>query len=264
MKYWLPILVCLISLTACQPDDGELVMPTLANPDALGTAIILTQYAPPEGFSTVSFPKVDDNLTRLSGWRSEVTFEFNGVFAQTTRTAYVRNTANIYYNQVGSARRVVAEFVDLDDPETVTELEGVRLGPDAFLVRDGTCLTNAGDDADTLSNLSAGDLIGGVFQADNTIDTGIINGETVWRYDFLLENISLPTMRFDANTRVLDFRREMWVAPEHNAVIRYFITMEVENARLIQSELPVTGTVIVRYNLYDIGVVPNINVPYGC
>lgn len=256
--------IILLLLAACDPNDGDLIVPTVADIDSLATAVVLTENAPPAGFSTVSFPNVDANLELLSGWRAEVNFEFDGVFSQTTRTAEVRTSATITYNQLASARHVVAEIIDLNDAETVTQLEGVRLGPDTFLVRDGTCLSNAGDDADTLADLQAGDIVGGVLSANNTIDRGIINAETVWRYDFVLEDLTLPTIRLDANSRVLDFRREMWVAPEHNAVIRYFVTMEVENARLVGSELPVTGTVIIRYNLFDIGVEPNINVPFGC
>lgn len=264
MRYWLFLILLIVSVSACQPDTTDLPVPTVANIDALATAVVLTENAPPAGFSNVSFPRIDDNLDLLSGWRAELTFEFDGVFSQTTRSANVRTDATIIYNQLGSARRVVAEIVDLDTPDTVTQLEGVRLGPDTFLVRDGTCLTNAGDDANVLADLRAGDVIGGMLRADNTIDRAIINGEAVWRYDFVLEDLTLPALQLDANSRVLDFRREMWLAPEHNAVIRYFVTMEVENARLVQSELPVTGTVIIRYNLYDIGVVPNINVPFGC
>ena len=48
------------------------------------------------------------------------------------------------------------------------------------------------------------------------------------------------------------------------AVVRFYVNLDVENAFIFDRQLPVTGQVILRYDLYDIGVVPNITVPFGC
>ena len=57
---------------------------------------------------------------------------------------------------------------------------------------------------------------------------------------------------------------ELWFAPERNAVIRYYLNLELENVALLDSDAPVTGTLLLRYDLYDIGVLPNLSVPFGC
>jgi hypothetical protein len=57
---------------------------------------------------------------------------------------------------------------------------------------------------------------------------------------------------------------EIWVAPEHNVVVRFYVTLNVQNAIVFDRQLPVTGQVIIRYDLFDIGVVPNISIPFGC
>jgi hypothetical protein len=46
--------------------------------------------------------------------------------------------------------------------------------------------------------------------------------------------------------------------------MRYYLTMDVENVTLFSSTLPVTGTLTLQYDLYDVGIVPNISVPFGC
>jgi len=260
------LIILLFSLAACQnPADEDLAIPTLANIDSLATAIVLTENAPPTGFSTVSFPRIDDNLVALSGWRYEMTFAFDGVFARTPRTAVTSTHASVTYNQLGSARRVVAQIDD--DIESQTDpisLEGVRLGPDAFLVREDVCLDNAGSDAAVLADLSAGDILGGVTNATTIAEIATINGVQVWRYMIEPDAVILPGVTFTDDSTILELRSDLWVSPEHNAVVRYYVTMEVENVLLIQSQLPVSGTIILRYDLYDVGVVPNINVPFGC
>jgi hypothetical protein len=257
-------LIAIVLLAAgCQRDDG--VIPTLANPDAVATGFVLTEYAPPAGFETVSFPRIDDNLEELPGWRYEMEFEFHGRFARTPREASARTSATVSYEQLASSRRVVAsKQQDLQGESHPVQYEGVRLGPDTFLVRDGSCLENAGDAAVVVADLSAGDLIGGVSSATTAAEERIINGEQVWRYDYTPDMMQLPNVVFGADSRILTLEDELWVAPEHNAVVRYWLTMEVENVTLLESPLPVSGTLIVRYDVYDIGIVPNINVPFGC
>jgi hypothetical protein len=141
--------------------------------------------------------------------------------------------------------------------------EAVRLGPDAFLVRDNTCLSNAGADAETAANLRAGLLVGGVTSAIPTGRRATLNGEDAWEYGFPPENLNLPSIRL-ADGGKMTASGELWVAPEHNAVVRFYVNLDVENAFIFDRELPVTGQVILRYDLYDIGIAPNITVPFGC
>jgi hypothetical protein len=227
--------------------------------------VVLTENAPPLGFSSIAVPVMDSGLNNLSGWHYEVLLEFDGVFAGTPRRTAARTKADVWFNQLGTARRVVLETSgDLLGQETPGEIEAVRLGNDYFLVRDDTCLTNANSDAEAAANLSVGSLIGGVNRASVLGQKAVINGENAWLYGFNIEDMITPNIRFGDNARVLDIQGEFWYSPEHQAVIRYYLNMEIENTNLFGSPLPVTGTLIIRYDLFDIGIVPNINVPFGC
>jgi hypothetical protein len=254
----------ILLMTACRPKND--VIPTIANPEAVATGFVLTENAPPTGFDTVSFPRIDANLDEIAGWRYEMEFEFIGRFARTPREANASTTATVWYKQLDSSRRVIARIQqDLQGEDEPLQYEGVRLGPDAFLVRDGTCQTNAGEDAALVADLSAGDLLGGVNTATTAAQKQVINGQQVWRYDFDLDAIRLPNnIAFGADSRILSLVSELWIAPEYNVVVRYYVTMEVENIIAFESPLPVSGTLIMRYDLYDIGVVPSINIPFGC
>ncbi len=250
-------------LSACTADDNPL--PTLARPDQLPTDIALTENAPPAGFDSVSFPRIDDNLRALPGWRYEMTLRFDGVFARTPRETHLLTQADVRYNQVASARRVVATVDnDLQGEGDPVQYEAVRLGPDAFLVRDEGCLSNAAQDARLAADLSAGELLGGVQQAETAAQKAVINSEEVWRYAFDERDMVLPNVTFGDGSRILSMTGELWVAPQHNAVVRYYVNLEVENITLLDSALPVSGTLLLRYDLYDVGDVPNISVPFGC
>jgi hypothetical protein len=245
------------------PDDIPTVIPSV---DDLATAVMLTENAPPPGFrDALSFEQVDKNLRELEGWRYEVLLEFEGVFTQTNRPTDARAEATVWHNQLGSARRVLVESSGelLQRPEGET-FEAVRLGPDAFLVRGGNCLANAEEDARTASAITAGDLVGGARNALPTGERERINGVETWRYDFSLDDLRLPTVRFAEDTQINEFRAEMWVSPVHNAVIRYWVTLDMQNVRLLNNDLPVSGQLRLRFDLYDIGDIPNITVPFGC
>lgn len=255
----------LCTLTACN-QQGITQLPTVAAPEAMATSLALTQNAPPDGFDTVSFPAIDDNLTRLSGWRYDMSFEFNGVFSRTPRTLSVDTQAEVFYNQVESERRIVAEIdlTDLREGSSPREYEAVRLGPDVFLVENDRCISNATTETiEVAADLSAGNLLGGVQQASTAAQQAIINGETVWRYTLQPEQVLLPSIDLSSG-RIVNLNGELWVSPEHNVVVRYYLTLDIENASLLSSTLPVDGTVLLRYDLYEVGVVPNLNVPFGC
>jgi hypothetical protein len=257
-------LLLLLTVSACEPNSD--IIPTFASPEAIATGFVLTENAPPSGYDTVSFPRIDAHLEELSGWRYTMEFEFRGRFSGTPREANARTYATVTYQQLTSSRRVSAEVQqDLQGENAPVLYEGVRLGEDTFLVRDGACLSNAAADASALvADLSAGDLIGGVNTATTAAQKQVINGEQVWRYDFALDALRLPNVTLNEQSRILSLVHELWVAPEHNVVIRYYVTMEVEDVIVFASPLPVSGTLIIRYDVTDIGDIPSINVPFGC
>jgi hypothetical protein len=262
------LLVILLS-AACRargltPEDIPTRVPSI---DALATAQIMTQNAPPEGYrETISFPQIDAGLTMLPNWRYEVLLEFEGVFARTPRQVSASTSAEVYFNQLGTQRRVVIQGHGelFGQQEEGVTLEGVRLGSDTFLVRDNVCLGDAGGAAATAADLRAGELIGGIIQGVPDGARAVINGEEVWRYAFGAQELSLPQIQTGDDGHVTLLSGELWVAPSREAVIRYYANLDVENAILLDSTLPVTGQVIIRYDLYDIGIDPNITQPFGC
>lgn len=264
MRKFAAVSLLLLWLAACQQTNPQ-VIPTRAEPEAVATSIHLTENAPPPGFDTVAFPRIDGNTEALSGWRYEMIFAFNGVFSRTTRETAVQTSATVTYNQVGSARRVIAQIDnDLETPADPLQLEAVRMGENAYLVREGNCILNAAEDAQLLADLSAGDLLGGVQRATTAAEIATINGTQVWRYDFTMDDLLLPNVGFREDSVILDLRKELWVSPEYDAVVRFYVTMEVENVTVFGSTLPVSGTVLLRYDLQEVGTPPNITIPFGC
>lgn len=259
------LVVCLLTLLTACGTRAPAALPTAIDIDSFATAVVLTENAPPPGFDLVAFPRIDDNLDNLPGWHYRTEVFFKGVFARTTRETSAHTVAEIWYEQVGNARRVVATIESdmQNQPDPIT-YEAVRLGPDTFLVRDGVCLSNAGDDADLIADLGAGNLVGGVNRAETAVQRARINGEAVWRYSFGPDSLLLPSIALGADSRYELVNGELWVAPDHNVVVRYYVTLEIENATLFGGPLPVTGTVNMRYDLYDVGTTPNISVPFGC
>jgi hypothetical protein len=258
------VLFLALAVSACDRGQSLQDVPTPASVDALATQTILTQNAPPPGFRNgVSFPQVDQGLNELSGWHYEVLMSFDGVFASTPRKASASTQAEVWFNQLGTARRVVVQTSgDLIATGTDNQYEAVRLGPDTFLVRDATCLK--GKDAELAASLSAGTLIGGVKRATPAGVHAVINNEEVWRYAFGADDLVLPNIQLREGGKITLVGGELWVAPKDNAVVRFYLNLDVENVSVFNNQLPVSGKAIVRYDLSDVGVVPNISVPFGC
>jgi hypothetical protein len=253
-------------LAACGVRDATPpALPTVVPLDVAATALAITKNAPPAGYETVSFPRVDANLNLLPGWRYEVDMIFEGVFARTPRPTAASTHAVVEFNQVASARRVVTTVDnDIEAPSEPVSYEAVRLGPDAFLLRDGVCLANASEDAELAADFGAGALIGGVQQAASAGKRATINGEEVWLYSVAPEALALPNVQLDDSSRILSATGELWYSPTRNAVIRYYLMLELENARVFNTPLPVSGTLRINYDVFDIGSTPNLSVPFGC
>ncbi len=259
--------VFLLALAACEPRTISYEgLPTVApSIDELATAVVLTQNAPPPPYNTeIRFPQIDDHLEDVSGWRYVVRLEFNGVFARTTRPAQATANAEVEFNQLGSARRVVVNTSgELIGQTADNAYEAVRLGPDAFLVRGDVC--QSGSDAAALAaDLRAGTLIGGIERAVPGGRQATINGTPVYGYTFAETDLVLPAIRAGDGGTVTMTSSELWFSAEHNAVVRFWVNLEVQNAFIFDRQLPVDGSVILRYDLYDIGADYNITVPFGC
>ena len=261
--HYLIALLIVLALTACGRRSTPEPIPTVADIHALATAQIMTQNAPPAGWrDPISFPQVDKGLTSLSGWRYEVTLQFDGNFTGTTRKTTANARAQVSFNQMGSARRVVISTSgELLGRTEDTAYEAVRLGPDAFLVQNNTCLTNAAQDAQTAADLKAGDLIGGVNKAVPIGVHATMNGEDAYRYDFTASDLNLPMIVL-GDGGAIEASGELWVAPGRGVVVRYYAALDVTNARIFDRTLPVDGRVIMRYDVNDIGQAFNITQPF--
>ncbi len=254
-----------LALTGCQQRLSADMLPTPVTPEALAMAVLLTQNAPPAGFDAVAFPAIDTNLSRLPGWRYTMLIRFEGVFTGTPRPTQASTQSEVWYNQVASSRRVVARAHGelLNQPELV-DYEAVRMGPDVFMVRDGVCLGDADGEAGPAADLSAGALLGGVRGATSASRRARINDQEVWLYSFTYDDLVLPALQLGESGHILSASGELWVAPEHAVVVRYYLTMEVESASVFGSTLPLSGTLMLRYDLHEVGTLPNISVPFGC
>ncbi|MBA3867937.1 MAG: hypothetical protein H0X30_02175 [Anaerolineae bacterium] len=257
------LLICISSLSSCNRGQNIADIPTPASIEGLATANALTAVAPPEGFrDSVSFPEVDANLQKLLGGRYLVTLEFTGVFTSTPRTTNAKATAEVWFNQSGS-RRVVVDITGELLGKTDNNFEAVRLGNDSFMVQNKEC-QNAGPDTVTAAGLRAGTLVGGVKKAITAGEKATLNGQEAFKYNFTSIDLNLPSIKLSDGGTVEATGGELWVAPALNAVIRFYVNLNVTNAVIFDRALPVDGQVIVRYDLYDVGQITNIAVPNGC
>ena len=262
--------LALLLLAACGSQRGQQVentVPTLASIEGLATVLPLTQNAPPPPYNreVTRFSLVDNGLNELPGWRYVVQLEFSGVFSRTPRETQASARGEVWFNQLGSARRVnFTTSGDLFGQEEDVAYEAVRLGPDSFLVQDNTCLSAGSEDAETAAELSAGGLVGGVNRASPAGGHAVINSEDAYTYSFTPDNLVLPSVRLGDNGSITINSYELWISPENNAVVRFYMNLYVDNAVIFSSQLPVTGDLLIRYDVYDLGTEFNITVPFGC
>jgi hypothetical protein len=255
-------------LMGCQSDTSDDPLPTaITNLDMAATAIVLTENAPPQPYrERLRLESFEDGLERVEGWRYVVSAELTGNFTGTSRTAEGRTTAEVSYHQRTSARRVKLRAQgNLLTPEGgVVITEAVRIGQDVYLNAANGCHIVTNMDSAAVVNAGVGQLIGGVREAVPTGTKSIINGETVYRYAFLQEALNLASVQPRDGGRVSLMSQELWFAADKGALIRLYLTFDVDNVSVFGSQLPVTGQVILRYDLTDLGQDPNINIPFGC
>ena len=270
MKRSFLLIAVVVLLAACQSQRGQVaedVVPTRASVEELATALPLTQNAPPPPYNdaVTRFALVDNELSELAGYHYIVQLEFNGVFSRTPRETQASARAEVWFNQLGSARRVVFTTAgDLIGQEEDAAYEVVQLGPDAFLVQDNACVGSGSTAAETAAELSAGGLVGGVSQAIPAGGHAVINSEDAYTYNFAPEDLNLPPVRLSDGGSAMINSAELWISPAKNAVVRYYVNLHVDNAVIFNSQLPVTGDLIIRYDAFELGTPFNITVPFGC
>lgn len=258
------LLTLALLLTACRQREIVITLPTETTLEMAATAAVLTREAPPPGFERVRFPVIDANLTQLDSYRAQFSFAFNGTFARTPRLASTETRGETTANVLQQARRTVSTISTTIQPDVrPLQLDAVLLGQDPFLVRDGACVTNR-DEALLATNLVAGAVLGGVREAQALPRRAIVNGEQVWEYSFTLDDLNLPNVTLGDNSRIVGMSGELWVSPSRNVVVRYYLNLNVENVTLFDEPLPVTGAIIVRYDLFLHEDPPNISIPFGC
>ncbi len=258
----------LLALAGCRERLAPDALPTAADVNALATALPLTQNAPPPPYdgAITRFASIDSGLSALSGARYVLQVDVQGVFSGTTQPAQANARIEVEADLISSARRVLVstEGSLIGQAEGSASYEAVRLGPDAFLVRDGACTPLPGAALNTPADLTAGALIGGITQAAPAGRQATLNGEPVYAFQFAPDALVLPAIQPGDDSRVSIDSYELWVAPSRDAVVRFYANLSVENAVVFSIPRPVSGQVLVRYDAYALGQPVNITVPFGC
>jgi len=258
------LLICFV-LVACGggAEDAEIVVPTLADPESLRTAIVKTQNAPPPGFESIAFAPIDYNREHLPSWYFRVTVNFEGQYTETGEDATSSMIMDVWENGVFRSRRVVLSFVGAALSGGISRVEAVRFENDFYILDASGICTKNNDAAQEIATLSAGRMVGGVTLALPTGVLGEVNGYDGYQYGFAKEHITIGIFR--ENPSVADIiGGEVWLLPEFNVVGRFGVSLNVHNAKILFGELPVTGSLKYQYNLYDIGEEINIALPNGC
>ena len=254
--------------TACRSQrGGPEVAPTVASLDALATALPLTQNAPPTPWNRpqTRFARIDDGLGALPGAQYTVLLQFDGTVTETGQPVNVAAQAEVTLDQLTSARRVLLSTQGelIGQPEN-SRFEAVKLGNDAFLVRDGVCLSGGGPDAQAAATLNAGDLVGGLLETVPAGRQTVLNGETVYAYTVSPDQLRLPALQTGDNSRVTLDSAELWISPERGVAVRFYANLTVGNVTLLGQPAPVSGALLLRYDASALGQPNNISIPFGC
>jgi hypothetical protein len=267
-------MILLLAISACDFLDGDTdgPTPTPADVESLITADFMATNAPPEGFGIVAYPAVDADLDKVVYAHALINFTFDGSPSEdsTGQTSNTNMRMEIWKNEFNEARQVSISFSG--NAALLAggsgNLDAVRLGNNYYMINpNGVCVTGEEDeDVIQIANLTAGEVIGGFEAASFTGQRETINGYEAWQYGFTPDDLVLPRINTTLNERsvVEILRGEVWVAPEYGIVVRYVVEMNVHQVGLLFSNTPVTGRLRYQYDVFDIGVVPNISIPNGC
>ncbi|GAB1421653.1 hypothetical protein MASR2M15_18340 [Anaerolineales bacterium] len=267
-SFLLTLLLCSVTClaVACRSNIQNLAdLPTPVDLTIAATDVVLTQNAPPPGFNQLHLPLINDGVNALTSWQSETLLRFQGYVTGTPREITATIQLAEAYDLVASARSVkVSSEGDLFVDNNTFAYEAVQLGPDYYVVNDERCFQPTLEDGERALNLNAGSLIGGLVEALPAGQQATINNEVAFLYKSRVEDVRLGIVNLGEGGQIISLAGDLWYAPEHKATIRYYANVVVDNVRLFGSTLPLSGTLTIRYDLNEIGVFPNINVPYGC
>lgn len=254
--------ILVVALAACR-GLGQTPPPPPHSPESLATAIALTENAPPPGFETVAFLQVDAGLEDLPGYRYVLELRFEGTYDHNLQPVGGTIRAEVWWDGNAPARRVTLG-VEGEAFAGARQLEAVRIVDDYYVTdTQGRCLTGAGETTRAVADLAAGTLIGGVTTAPYGGVKAILNGVQAYRYDVTAAGANLPAIHPTSDSP-FGIVGELWVTPEPGVVVRYYANVDVAGVRLLDSSQAVSGQLFIRYDLFDIGVIPNISIPYGC
>lgn len=249
-------------------EDDAVEIPTRVSIDqqAFQTAVVFTLNAPPSGFESVAFPEISDNLITTVYSSVDINVFFDGHYSDTqepVEAGYMR--VQIWNDELHVARHVRIEFLGDVFSGGSSNLDVVRLSNDYYMVdTSGRCITDPATVSE-IANLRPGQLIGGVEFAQPSGRKEVINGVQAWQYGFDPQFINPPAVELSNGTADLDFLTgELWVDPEHNVVVRYAVELNVHRAKLLFGDREVTGRLRYQYDVFDIGVQPQISLPRGC
>ncbi|NPV68867.1 MAG: hypothetical protein HPY64_17195 [Anaerolineae bacterium] len=257
------LLALLLLLTACR-GLGQTPPPPPFSPESLATALALTENAPPPGLETASFPQVDLGLKDLPGYRYVLELRFEGTYDHNLQPVGGTIRAEVWWDGNAPARRVVLAVEGEAFAAEASRVEAVRIVDDYYVLAGaGRCLVNPDEALRAVADLDAGALIGGVTAAPYGGVKAILNGEQAYRYEVSATMANLPAIHQRAGNP-FGMVGELWVAPQAGVVVRYYANADVAGVRLLDSTETVSGQLYIRYDVFDLGVVPNISIPYGC
>ena len=257
------LLGAVLSLAACSR-LGETPPPTAMDVDSLGTAIVLTENAPPAGFEQMTLAQIDQGLSDLEGYHYTLELRFEGVVDATLAQTTGHIRAEVWWDGIAPARRVILDAGGDAFASEPRQFEGVRLGEDYYLVdSQGRCLVNVEETAQGVADLDAGSLLGGVTQAPYDNVHAVINAIDAYRFGVTPAIMDFPALTLREGG-ALEGSGELWVHADPGIAVRYYANLDVSHGAFFGAQIPVSGVIYLRYDLLDFSVVPNISIPYGC
>jgi hypothetical protein len=261
------LFLCLIllgALLACNEEASPVLLPTPADPQAVQTAIIKTQNAPPPGFETIAFNPIDYQRESLPRAYFEVTINFTGSYTATGQEATSSVLMQVWEDNLQRARRVKLQFIGeaMASPQT-TNLEAVRFGNDFYLLDSNFICAKNNQAAQTIATLTAGQLVGGFTLALPTGVIGQVNGLPAYQYGFDKRDVVLNVFR-ETPSAIEISGGEAWLWADPGLLGRFGLSMTVHNAKILFGEQAVTGNLRYEYNLLSLDPPESIVLPNGC
>ena len=213
-----------------------------------------------------AFPRIDDGLAALPGWRYTANLELDGVYSNGDEVSGGIGI-QLYFNYAGGSRRLSGTIHGGLFPDVAErEFEYVQLGDVVYRVANGICTTfPRGMGGHLVEAFAAGQVLGGLTAIAPTDEVATVNGATARRYAFGAEAIGFATYSLTGNGSISLVGGELWVSERLGVVIRYTATLDVVGLEGFgEAGETFSGRMELEYNLYDIGVLYDIEMPEGC